>query len=101
MGRTASPRRITGGTGAAVWAMAVGRARAAAQSAAQKRKRRVMGSSMPARPSHNRASPCSPGAMAVLELLLLLLLSAVALGWVARHFKFPYPIALVAGGAVL
>jgi NhaP-type Na+/H+ or K+/H+ antiporter len=39
--------------------------------------------------------------MALLELLLLLLLSAVALGWVARHFKFPYPIALVAGGAVL
>jgi Na+/H+ antiporter len=39
--------------------------------------------------------------MALLELLLLLLLSAVALGWIARHFKFPYPIALVAGGAVL
>ncbi|MES3004258.1 MAG: Na+/H+ antiporter [Pseudomonadota bacterium] len=39
--------------------------------------------------------------MALLQLLLLLLLSAVALGWVARHFKFPYPIALVAGGAVL
>src|SRR3954464_947496 len=39
--------------------------------------------------------------MAHLELLLLLLLSCVALGWVARHFKFPYPIALVAGGAVL
>lgn len=39
--------------------------------------------------------------MALLELLLLLLLSSVALGWVARHFKFPYPIALVAGGAVL
>jgi Na+/H+ antiporter len=39
--------------------------------------------------------------MALLELLLLLMLSAVALGWVARHFKFPYPIALVAGGAVL
>lgn len=39
--------------------------------------------------------------MALLELLLLLLLSAVALGWVARHFHFPYPIALVAGGAVL
>jgi Na+/H+ antiporter len=39
--------------------------------------------------------------MALLELLLLLLLSSVALGWVARHFGFPYPIALVAGGAVL
>jgi CPA1 family monovalent cation:H+ antiporter len=39
--------------------------------------------------------------MALLELLLLLLLSAVALGWVARRFKFPYPIALVAGGAAL
>ena len=39
--------------------------------------------------------------MALLELLLLLLLSSVALGWIARHFKFPYPIALVAGGALL
>lgn len=39
--------------------------------------------------------------MALFELLLLLLLSAVALGWIARHFQFPYPIALVAGGAVL
>jgi monovalent cation/hydrogen antiporter len=39
--------------------------------------------------------------MALLELLLMLLLSAVALGWVARRFKFPYPIALVAGGAAL
>lgn len=39
--------------------------------------------------------------MAILELLLVLLLSAVALGWIARHFKFPYPIALVAGGAAL
>jgi CPA1 family monovalent cation:H+ antiporter len=39
--------------------------------------------------------------MALLELLLLLLLSAVALGWLARRFKFPYPIALVAGGAML
>jgi len=39
--------------------------------------------------------------MALLELLLLLLLSSVALGWIARRFKFPYPIALVAGGAVL
>ncbi|MBK0392911.1 Na+/H+ antiporter [Ramlibacter algicola] len=39
--------------------------------------------------------------MALIELLLVLLLSCVALGWVARHFKFPYPIALVAGGAAL
>ncbi|MGD9787685.1 MAG: Na+/H+ antiporter [Sulfuricellaceae bacterium] len=31
----------------------------------------------------------------------MLLLCAVALGWVARHFKFPYPIALVVGGAAL
>lgn len=39
--------------------------------------------------------------MALLQLVLLLVLSSVALGWVARHFQFPYPIALVAGGAVL
>ena len=39
--------------------------------------------------------------MLLLELVLLLLLSSVALGWLARHFKFPYPIALVAGGALL
>lgn len=39
--------------------------------------------------------------MLLLELVLMLLLCAVALGWVARHFKFPYPIALVIGGAVL
>jgi CPA1 family monovalent cation:H+ antiporter len=39
--------------------------------------------------------------MLLLELVLLLLLSAVALGWIARHFKFPYPIALVVGGTVL
>ncbi|MEW6163856.1 MAG: Na+/H+ antiporter [Pseudomonadota bacterium] len=39
--------------------------------------------------------------MLLLELVLLLLLCAVALGWVARHFRFPYPIALVAGGALL
>lgn len=39
--------------------------------------------------------------MLLLELVLLLLLCAVGLGWVARHFKFPYPIALVFGGAVL
>jgi monovalent cation/hydrogen antiporter len=35
--------------------------------------------------------------LALLELLLVLLLSAVALGWVARHFEFTCPIALVAG----
>ncbi len=39
--------------------------------------------------------------MLLLELVVLLLLSSVALGWIARHFKFPYPIALVAGGALL
>ncbi|MRR09519.1 Na+/H+ antiporter, partial [bacterium] len=39
--------------------------------------------------------------MLLLELVLLLLLSAVALGWIARHFKFPYPIALVVGGTAL
>ncbi len=39
--------------------------------------------------------------MALIELLLLLLLSAVGLGWIARRFQFPYPIALVAGGALL
>lgn len=39
--------------------------------------------------------------MLLLELVLLLLLCAVALGWVARHFRFPYPIALVVGGALL
>jgi CPA1 family monovalent cation:H+ antiporter len=39
--------------------------------------------------------------MLLLELVLLLLLTSVALGWLARRFKFPYPIALVAGGALL
>jgi len=39
--------------------------------------------------------------MAQIELLLLLLLSAVALGWIARRFRFPYPIALVLGGVAL
>jgi len=39
--------------------------------------------------------------MLLLELTLFLLLCSVALGWVARHFNFPYPIALVIGGAVL
>jgi CPA1 family monovalent cation:H+ antiporter len=39
--------------------------------------------------------------MALLQVVLFLLLCAVALGWVARHFKFPYPIALVIGGGLL
>ncbi len=39
--------------------------------------------------------------MVLFELVLMLLLCAVALGWIARHFKFPYPIALVIGGALL
>lgn len=39
--------------------------------------------------------------MLLLELFLLLMICAVALGWLARRFKFPYPIALVAGGALL
>lgn len=39
--------------------------------------------------------------MLLLELILLLLLCAVGLGWVARKLQFPYPIALVVGGAAL
>src|SRR6478609_4393499 len=39
--------------------------------------------------------------MALLQIVLFLLLSAVALVWVARHFRFPYPIALVIGGGAL
>ncbi len=39
--------------------------------------------------------------MKVLEVILFLMLCAVALGWVARHFRFPYPIALVIGGGAL
>ncbi len=39
--------------------------------------------------------------MALLQIVLFLLLCAVALGWVARHFRFPYPIALVIGGGAL
>src|SRR5258705_11272611 len=39
--------------------------------------------------------------MGLLQIILFLMLSAVALGWVARHFKFPYPIALVIGGGML
>jgi Na+/H+ antiporter len=39
--------------------------------------------------------------MALLEIVLFLLLLSVALGWVARRLTFPYPIALVIGGAAL
>jgi CPA1 family monovalent cation:H+ antiporter len=39
--------------------------------------------------------------MLLLELVLLLTICAAALNWLARHFKFPYPIALVVGGALL
>src|SRR5215467_9486193 len=39
--------------------------------------------------------------MGLLQIVLFLMLCAVALGWVARHFKFPYPIALVIGGGLL
>ncbi len=39
--------------------------------------------------------------MRLLEVTLFLLLCAVALGWLARHFRFPYPIALVIGGGAL
>ena len=42
-----------------------------------------------------------PSTVLLLELVLLLMICAVALGWLARHFKFPYPIALVVGGALL
>ncbi len=39
--------------------------------------------------------------MDLLEVVLFLLLCSVALGWVARRLNFPYPIALVFGGAAL
>jgi CPA1 family monovalent cation:H+ antiporter len=39
--------------------------------------------------------------MDLLEVVLFLLLLSVALGWVARRLNFPYPIALVIGGAAL
>ena len=39
--------------------------------------------------------------MTLLEIVLFLLLCSVALGWVARRLNFPYPIALVIGGAAL
>jgi CPA1 family monovalent cation:H+ antiporter len=37
----------------------------------------------------------------LLPIAVLVSLCAVALCWVARHFNFPYPIALVVGGGVL
>lgn len=39
--------------------------------------------------------------MNVLEILIFLLLCAVALGWLSRRAGLPYPIALVIGGAAL
>jgi Na+/H+ antiporter len=39
--------------------------------------------------------------MHLIEITLYLLLCSVALGWLARHFNFPYPIALVIGGGAL
>ena len=39
--------------------------------------------------------------MLLLQFTLLLLLCAVALGWLARRLNFPYPIALVLGGGAL
>jgi len=39
--------------------------------------------------------------MELLQVILFLMLCSVALGWVARHFNFPYPIALVIGGGAL
>lgn len=39
--------------------------------------------------------------MDLLQVTLFLLFCSVALGWVARHFNFPYPIALVIGGGAL
>lgn len=39
--------------------------------------------------------------MESLQIVVFLMLCAVALGWLARHFAVPYPIALVLGGCVL
>jgi CPA1 family monovalent cation:H+ antiporter len=39
--------------------------------------------------------------MELLQLTVFVALCAVALCWVARHFNFPYPVALVIGGGVL
>src|SRR5258708_36448453 len=47
------------------------------------------------------AAPEGRTAMALLQVVLFLMMCAVALGWVARHFKFPYPIVLLIGGGAL
>src|SRR5689334_9168827 len=39
--------------------------------------------------------------MPIVELLLAMLLCAVALAWLARRMRLPYPVALVLGGALL
>src|SRR5437016_1139968 len=39
--------------------------------------------------------------MVLLEVLLFLLLCALALGWASRRFGLPYPMALVVGGGLL
>ena len=39
--------------------------------------------------------------MELLQITVFVSLCAVALCWVARHFNFPYPIALVVGGGML
>lgn len=39
--------------------------------------------------------------MALLQVLLFLLLCALALGWLSRRVNLPYPIALVIGGSLL
>ena len=39
--------------------------------------------------------------MELLQFTVLLALCAVALGWIARRFDLPYPVALVVGGSVL
>src|SRR5688572_26454888 len=39
--------------------------------------------------------------MALLQVVIFLLLCAVALGWLARRAHVPYPIALVVGGGLL
>jgi NhaP-type Na+/H+ or K+/H+ antiporter len=39
--------------------------------------------------------------MNVLEIVIFLLLCALALGWVSRRAGLPYPIALVLGGGAL
>jgi monovalent cation/hydrogen antiporter len=39
--------------------------------------------------------------MALLQVILFLMFCAVAVGWIARRAKIPYPIALVIGGGLL